>query len=62
MGALVNLRRYAKAKARAGAEAEAAANRAAFGRTKAEKMLTKAEQDLEKSRLDAHKRDPDETP
>ncbi len=40
----------------------AAENRVSFGRTKAEKQLTKAEQDLAKSRLEAHKRNPDETP
>ena len=62
MAEIVNLRQARKNKARAGKEARAAENRVAFGRTKAEKTLTKAEQDLAKSRLEAHKRDPDETP
>lgn len=37
MGEIVNLRRVRKAKARVTADATAAANRAAFGRTRAEK-------------------------
>ena len=40
--------------------ARANENRIAFGRTKAEKNLSQAEQDLAKSRLDSHKRDDDE--
>jgi hypothetical protein len=48
--------------ARADNEARAAENRTSFGRTKAEKKLTKAKQDLAESRLDSHKRDDGETP
>ena len=62
MAEIINLRQARKNKARAEKEARADANRIAFGRTKAEKKLTKAAQDLEKSRLDAHKRDNDEKP
>jgi hypothetical protein len=62
MAEIINLRQARKQKARAEKEARADANRIAFGRTRAEKNLTKAEQDLAKSRLDSHKRDHDETP
>ena len=62
MAEIINLRQARKNKARADKEVRATENRVAFGRTKAEKMLTKAEQDLAKSRLEGHKRDPDETP
>jgi phage shock protein A len=62
MAEIINLRQARKQKARAEKEARADENRVAFGRTKAEKNLTKAEQDLARSRLEAHKRDPDGTP
>ncbi|WP_201859923.1 DUF4169 family protein [Microvirga soli] len=62
MAEIINLRQARKNKARADKEARAEQNRVSFGRTKAEKTLTKAEQDLAKSRLEGHKRDPDETP
>jgi hypothetical protein len=61
MAEIVNLRRRRKAKERAGKEAQAEQNRIAFGRTKAEKSLTDAQTDLSRRRLDAHKRDDDET-
>ncbi|NBJ11939.1 DUF4169 family protein [Microvirga arsenatis] len=62
MAEIINLRQARKNKARAEKEARAEQNRISFGRTKAEKKLTKAEQELAKSRLEAHRRDPDETP
>ena len=62
MAEIINLRQARKQKARAEKEARADENRIAFGRTKAEKNLTKAEQDLAKSCLDSHKRDDDEKP
>jgi hypothetical protein len=62
MAEIINLRQARKQKARADKEVRATENRLSFGRTKAEKTLTKAEQDRAKSRLEAHKRDPDETP
>jgi hypothetical protein len=43
MAEIVNLRRARKARARAEAEKQAEANRAAFGRPKAEKRAAKAE-------------------
>ena len=57
MGEIINLRRVRKAKARLAAEAEAKANRAQHGRTKAEKNLTAAEQEAAARKLDGHKRD-----
>jgi hypothetical protein len=62
MAEIINLRQARKKKARAEKEAHADANRIAFGRTKAAKKLTKAEQELAKSRLDSHKRDDSEKP
>ena len=62
MAEIINLRQARKQKARAEKEARADENRIAFGRTKAEKNLRQAEQELSRSRLDAHKRDPDEKP
>jgi len=61
MAEIVNLRQARKRKVRAEKEARAAENRIAFGRTKAEKDLTRAEQDMAARRLDSHKRD-DEKP
>jgi hypothetical protein len=62
MAEIINLRQARKQKARAEKEARANENRIAFGRTKAEKNLRQAEQDLAKSRLDSHKRDDSEKP
>ena len=62
MAEIINLPQARKNKARADKEVRAEQNRLSFGRTKVEKTLTKAEQDLAKSRLEGHKRDPDETP
>ncbi len=56
---IVNLRRARKEKARAEKDREAEANRIAFGRTKAEKQATKAEQEVAGRKLDSHKRDRD---
>jgi hypothetical protein len=55
MGEVVNLNRARKAKRREGDQAEAAANRAAFGRTKAEKMADRAEAYRTVSQLDGAK-------
>lgn len=57
MNEIVNLRRVKKAKARALAEAKAEANRISHGRTKAEKKLTKAQNDAAQRKIDGHKRD-----
>lgn len=59
MGEVVNLRLHKKRKARTEREAEAAENRAKFGRTKAEKEHGRAVVDLETRRLDGHRRDDD---
>lgn len=59
MDEIINLRRVRKAKARAAAEADAAANRAAHGRPKAERNLSKAQQEADARKLDGHKRDDD---
>ena len=56
MAEVVNLRRVRKRKERLEKDTGAAANRAAFGRTKAEKLLTRAELALEKKRLDGQQR------
>jgi hypothetical protein len=57
MAEIVNLRRVRKQKARADQEAKAAENRTAFGRRKAERDLSDANNDLAARRLEAHRRD-----
>jgi hypothetical protein len=57
MAEVVNLRSFRKRKAREDKETAAQVNRAAFGRTKSEKELSKAKRVLEKKALDKHKRD-----
>lgn len=57
MGELVNLRRVRKDRDRLRREEEAAENRAKFGRTKVEKLTTKAQDVLEAKRLDGHRLD-----
>jgi len=57
MADIVNLRQARKAKARDGKAKDADANRAAHGRTKADKSLTKARAEKAARDLDAHKRD-----
>jgi hypothetical protein len=54
---VVNLNKARKARARAGAQAQAAENRARFGRTKAQKTLDKARAEKAASDLDAGKRE-----
>lgn len=56
MSDIVNLRRARKQKARAEEAAAAATNRAAFGRTKTEKVLSKREAEIAKRKLNGHKR------
>ena len=57
MGEVVNLNRARKVRARIADQAKAVTNRAAHGRTQAEKALTKARADKEARDLEAHKRD-----
>ena len=59
MSDVVNLKGARKAKARVEAEAKAQANRVAYGRTKAEKRLTKAGREAAERKLEGHKRDDD---
>ena len=54
---IINLKIRRKKKERDDKELNAQVNRAAFGRTKSEKKLTKAQRALEKKALDKHKRD-----
>lgn len=62
MAEIINLRRVRKQRARDEADKDAAANRATFGQTKAERERTAAEADLTARTLDAHRREPpDET-
>ena len=55
MSEIVNLRRARKQKNRELKHAEAAENRAVFGRSKAEKRLMEAERALAEARLDARR-------
>jgi len=57
MAEIVSLKRARKEKARADKDAVAAANRAQFGRTKAEKTRTAVEKTIAESRLEGHKRE-----
>lgn len=57
MGEIVNLNRFRKRKAKGAEAREADANRIKFGRTKAEKKLSEAEQALADKSLDGHKRE-----
>lgn len=59
MAEIVNLRLARKARARATKEADAAANRAAFGRSKAEKSVAKIDAARAARLLDGAKRDDD---
>ena len=58
MAELVNLNRARKAKARQDAQTRAAQNRVAFGRTKAEKDLARAQAEKARRDLDAARLDP----
>lgn len=57
MGEVINLRRARKAKARVDAQDRAAANRVAFGRTKAERAAAAAEVEKRERALDGAKRE-----
>ena len=59
MAEVVNLRLARKARARAAKEADAAANRVAFGRSKAEKSAAKTDAARAARLLDGAKRDGD---
>jgi hypothetical protein len=55
MAEIVNLRQARKAKKRADEARAAEANRIAFGRSKAERTLSRKEKDLSENRLDGHR-------
>jgi hypothetical protein len=59
MAEIVNFKRARKKKARDAAETEAAANRLTYGRSKAERNLSRAEQEAAERKLDGHKRGDD---
>lgn len=59
MADIVNLKRARKNKARVASETEAAANRLTHGRSKAERNLSRAEQEAAERKLDGHKRGDD---
>lgn len=59
MAEVVNLNRFRKEKARAEKRAEADANAAKHGRTRAEKALEKARAEKAARDLDGHERDRD---
>lgn len=58
MAEIINLRQARKARGRAAAERQAEANRAKFGRTKAEKAREKSESDARARLLDGARREP----
>jgi len=57
MSNVTNLNQFRKAKARAEKRAEADANAAKFGRTKAQRLLEEAEAEKARAALEAHRRD-----
>lgn len=58
MGDVVNLRKWRRAKAKEEEAAQAAANRAAFGRTRAQKQRDEAEDARRQALLDDAKLEP----
>ena len=57
MAEIINLRRFKKAKSREDAAKLAEERRVQFGRSKADKSLDDAQQELDARKLDLHKRD-----
>jgi hypothetical protein len=57
MAEIINLNRARKARAREDAGQQAAANRAAHGRTKGQRQTTEAERERAARLLDGHKRE-----
>ncbi len=62
MGDIVNLRVARKAKAKAGNELNAAANRAKFGTPKFETKLSASRRGADEKHLDGHKRERPDIP
>ncbi|RZJ16310.1 MAG: DUF4169 family protein [Brevundimonas sp.] len=61
MGELINLNKARKARDKATAKRNAETNRAAHGRSKADRQAADTARDRDAARLDGHKRD-DDTP
>jgi hypothetical protein len=61
MAKIVSLNRFRKEKERAAKTATASENRAAYGRTKADKKIEKAREDKVSKTLDQHQLDKNET-
>ncbi|WP_075218200.1 DUF4169 family protein [Mongoliimonas terrestris] len=59
MGEVVNLRQHRKRKEREEREKIAAENRSKYGRTKVEKETGRALTEIDRRRLDGHRRDDD---
>ena len=55
MGEVLNLRRARKAREKSEKAQAGEANRIAFGRTKAERRASEAQNELERTRLEAHR-------
>ncbi|MEM1341509.1 MAG: DUF4169 family protein [Pseudomonadota bacterium] len=55
----ISLSKHRKARARAEKRAEADANAAKFGRSKAEKLAERQKRDQDTAKLDGHRRDHD---
>lgn len=62
MGDVINLREARKKRERRDKDAKAAVNRIAFGRSKAEKALTEAEEAMKRRLLDGKQLDDPDTP
>lgn len=62
MAEIVNLRQARKARARMEAEAAAARNRVAFGRSRKERQANEALNELEKQRHESHRLEPQPQP
>jgi hypothetical protein len=62
MGNVINLKRFRKRTERAASEKQADANRARFGRTKAERTLEKTRTSRAKELLEQHRIDHEEMP
>lgn len=60
MAEIINLRQARKARARVARDVEAAANRAAHGRPKAERRLAEAEAARAARRVEGHRREPED--
>jgi len=59
MAEIINLRAVKKARSKTESRAQADANAAKFGRTKAERTLEQARADKARQTFDAHKRSPE---